>query len=260
MSKYKANISTDGENFFWIVIENGLIINRNATREEIVKIHTKARYYNKTNVCDRCREEDNITDKSVLYPGNARREEDKKGKETGRWFCNICKAKDYRDMPGSHNNIKKLMGDRRMKNQDPNHSNAFGDNVQELACVLYGWEDQNKKYDNHKIPIDCYDPKTRLYHQVQGRHYDSIVRCWPFTSFEREQKKDKYENMVCFCISKDGKRVERIYKFPEKVVKDKSCAYIYENPSKGGGGWYDQYRIIDEDELRKADEIWKNKI
>lgn len=55
----------------------------------------KTIYYNETNTCDRCIEEDNITKSSALYSGHARREYNLKGDWTGRWICDKCRNKGY---------------------------------------------------------------------------------------------------------------------------------------------------------------------
>ena len=131
--------------------------------------------------------------------------------------------------------------------------------TQKLASRSYGWEDLNEKYDNNRTPIDCYDPKMGLYHQVQGRHYNSIDKKWAFTEFEREREKI-FEDMICFCFSKDGKIVERIYKFPLKEIMERTGAVIYKNPTDWVGDpkitWYEKYRVKNEDELKKTNEIW----
>lgn len=207
----------------------------------------------KTFICDRCKISFNRT------TGNPCKERDKEGNETGRWLCNKCKAKYYYNMPGSHGNIIKSLRDCRTGNLNPNSEYAKADNSQELACELYGWIDLNKENDSYTTPIDCYDPKTGLYHQIKMRCYSSKRRSWPFSDFRDEWEKI-FEDMICFCISEDGNVVERIYKFPEKIVKDKSGVQIYKNPSRGGGGWYYEYRIRNEDELKRANDIWKEVI
>lgn len=119
------------------------------------------------------------------------------------------------------------------------------------------------KNDNYSTgaPIDCYDPKTGLYHQVKGRLYDSIERCWSFAPLEKNWNK-KYGNMVCYCISKDGKMVERIYKIPSFEIINRRCIKIVKNPMNSRGTspivpWYEQYRATCEEELEKVNEIWK---
>ena len=85
MTKYKVRISIDEENFIWIIVENGKVINRDACREELVKIRTKENFYNMTNICPICRKENNITDKSILYPKNAFHNVDENGKKIDEW-------------------------------------------------------------------------------------------------------------------------------------------------------------------------------
>ena len=121
----------------------------------------------------------------------------------------------------------------------------------------YGWEDLNKKYDNHKVPIDCYDPKIGLYHQVQGRRYNYRNKWWSFSGFEDEWEKI-FEDMVCFCYSKDGKIVERIYDIIKEEIEKRKGVSIVKNPMNTTVPWYEKYRIKDEDELKKANEMWKD--
>lgn len=221
----------------------------------IRNIVPKIRHYNPTNICDNVDEDGNKCEEK-LVSGRVRRDYDKDGNWTGKWICKMCRMKEYRKLSNSNSNIIKSLRDRRIGNQNPSSENAKGDNSQELACILYEWEDLNKKYNNYNYPVDCYDSKTGLYHQVKGVFYYSERGFWPFTNFEREFGK-KYETMVCFCISKDGKTIERIYKFPENVVKNRYGATIVKNPVRGVQ-WYKKYRVEDEDELKKANDIWKH--
>ena len=68
--------------------------------------------------------------------------------------------------------------------------------------------------------------------------------------------------MVCFCFSKDGKIVERIYIFPKKEIERVKALAVVKSPTDAHRNpivpQYEQYRITDEDELKKANEIWKN--
>lgn len=216
--------------------------------------------YNKGNVCDRCRENDRITDDSRLYPGHARKENDKNGNWTGRWNCPKCYQKYDSN---SHNNIMKSLAGRRTGNPNPDHENIKGDNSENLVCELYGYENLNKKYDNYRTEIDCYDPKTGLYHQVRGRWYNPKYKFWGITILEMERFK-KYEDIICICCSEDG-NVERIYRFPLKLVKEKEIKHIniYRYDFKGRpyeSGWYEKFRIIDIEEIKKANLILKQLI
>lgn len=250
MSKYRISVSIDEKNFFWIVVDNGRFI-RNPTKEDLMG--TKLKSYNKTNICSRCREENGITDNSILYPGKAYREKDKNRKETGRWTCSKCYFKNINIESDSYNNIIKQLRPCRMGSLDPNCPAAKGRKSQKLACRLYELKDLDIENDNYNSPLDCYDPKTGLYHQVQGRYYK--YERWPFNGFKDEWGKI-FENMICFCFSEDGNIVERIYIFPWKEIIEITGVTIYKNPSIRVP-WYGQYRVTNEDELKKANEIWK---
>lgn len=211
------------------------------------------KHYNETNSCDRC-------GKSFeeLGWGHPLKEYDEKGEWTKKWDCPTCQSKYD---PNSYGNTIRSVRNCRTHNQNPNFSQTKGDKSQELACGMYGWEDLNKKNDNYTrgTPIDCYDPKTGLFHQVRGRWYDSINRCWQFVHLERERFKE-YEDMVCYCISKDGKRIERIYKIPLWKITERKSIGIYKYDIRRipyEDGWYEQYRVTDEEELKKANEIYQ---
>lgn len=260
MTKYRISVSIDGENFFWIVVDNEKFI-RNPTKEDLMG--TKLKSYNNTNICPRCREGYEregckLTDKSILYPKNALRERDIVGNET--CVCKKCYSRD--------DYIERFkVGHRRTGNLDPSSNQAKGDNSQELACILYGWVDLNKKNDNHNSPIDCYDPKTGLYHQVRGKSLRVINRYitvegeeiyyegWMLGGLEIEWGKKKYEGMVCFCFSEDWEIIERIYRpLWEEIMRVKGIT-VYKNPIYVIP-WYEKYRVTDEDELKKANDIW----
>lgn len=258
MSKYRILVSIDGENFFWVVVDKERFI-RNPTTED--RIGTKLIYYNPTNVCSRCRKENNVTDKSILYPRKAYREYSNKGNWTERWLCSSCWNKIRYIRGETVVNIEKLLKDCRTGNLDPNCTTAKAIKSQKLACKLYEWKNLNEESDNHCSPLDCYDPKTGLYHQVQMRHYISERGYWPFNGFADEWKKI-FEDMVCFCISEDGKIVERIYKFPWKEIIERTGATVYKNPidkwhNPVTPGWYVEYIKTNEDELKNANDIWK---
>jgi len=216
---------------------------------------TNKTYYNRKNTCDRC--EINFD----IAIGHPYREYDIDGNWTGKWNCNNCYEKYD---PNSQRNLIKSMRDRRTNNQDSNSSNAKGDNFQELTCRWRSTvstipvDDLNKKLDNYRSPID-HTPDSELgIIQTAGRLYDSYNRCWSFGSLEREWYKE-FDYEMCYCVSKDGKNIERIYITPNKEIKDKrKSIVIYKSHQYSRGpSWYDDYLIRDEEILRKVNEIWK---
>lgn len=205
------------------------------------------KYYNSTDTCNRCKIE-------KLSPGNACREYDEKGNWNGNWLCTRCYRRyDY---------IERYICDHRTENQELNTSNAKGDLFQELTCRWRSTvstipvEDLNKKNDNYKSPID-HTPDSELgIIQTGGRLYNSRNGMWTFGGLEREWDK-KFDVIICYCTSKDGKIIERIYIIPKEEIKDKRTTIgIYKNPSRYV--WYEQYRIIDEETIKKVNEIWKD--
>lgn len=137
MSKCKIYVSKDRKNFFWTVIDRQKLI-LNPTEEDL---KTKSISYNKTNICPRCREDEEIngkelTDKSILYPGNVLHDTDKNGKKVNEWVCRIHGLKHRNKYnPNGNYNLKKLLGNRRTHNQHPDDRNAFGDDCQECTCL-----------------------------------------------------------------------------------------------------------------------------
>jgi hypothetical protein len=254
VTHYKSWRIIDGRPSQTIVDENGSIINRHPNKEELICLEEEIPRgngnYNPTNTCEFV-EKDDKRCAEKLYPRNAR-QFNIDGKVV--WFCERHSGRYNTKLPNSQNCIMKALANIRTGNQNPNHEGTKADMSQELACKLYGWIDLNKKYDNHRSQFDCYDQITGLYHQVQMRCYSAGRSRWPFTSFEREWEK-KFEDMVCLCISEDGKIIERIYKFPWKEITRLTGISIYKSRRVH---WYDKYRVKDEDELKKAGDIWKN--
>lgn len=159
-------------------------------------------------------------------------EKDKNEKETGRWICRNCYWIEY----NRDDYVERYKIGHRKTGNLVYLNHMIGDN-----------------YDNYKSPIDCYDPKTGLYHQVQGRCYYSVQGTWPFSGFKREWKKI-FENMVCFCFSKDGKIVERIYKFLWEEIMRVTGITVFNNDNYHR---YDKYKVIDKEEIKKVNDIWK---
>lgn len=252
MTKYKSFISIDEIEFIWIIVDDGKILSKNPSIEELNKVSKIGLRYNETNICHICREENDITDRSILYPRNVRREKDKDGNETGRY---VCPKHYFRTDPNSHINAMKSVRSCRTGNQNPLHTSTRGDRDIELACRLYDYENLNKTKDRYNTDIDCRSNKTGLYHQIRGRCYNSKHGFWSLGAFDNEWEKE-YEDIVCFCKSVDGKRIERIYRFPQPVIKGMRSISIVKISSRGIS-WYEKYRIKDDEEIKKANEIWK---
>lgn len=157
-TKNRIHVSFDGINFFWTVYEstNGKLI-MNPTKDDLYE--TKLKTYNSTNVCSICREEwekegNELTDKSILRPKNARRF------DIGNieiWVCESHSGRYRQKLPNSQNNIKKSLADCRTGNST-DHTKILGNNCEKLTEKWLGAGRLSAKYDNYSnLPLD-HDP------------------------------------------------------------------------------------------------------
>jgi len=263
MAKYRVLVSFDGKNFFWIVVDNGKLIN-NPAKEDLKG--TKFISYNKTNICPRCREEHErdgkeLTDKSVLYPGNVQRETDKKGKRIEKWICKIHGNSYYeRYSPNSTNNLKKSLRDNRTDNLNPSCNTAKGDLGESVTSIWRGVKKLSVEYDNYELSLDhSPDPELGII-QTKCSWYDIEYGMWSI-KWKNDWYK-KFDYVIVYCISADGSTVERIYIFPREEVIMMTGVTIYKNPKDSHGNpkipWYEKYRLKDKEQIKKINEIWNN--
>lgn len=258
-----------------IVDESGNIVNKRPSKEELKGLEDERLIvrriingkYNDTNSCDNIKE-DGKRCGNKLIQGNYPRREYKDGKWTGRWFCKSCYDYDYYRsvLKNDPNNLRKLIGDRRTGNLRVNSSQAKGDKFQELTCRWRCVKDLNVENNNFNYPIDHSRDQELGIIQTKGRWLRVIKSCtttkgeikyyegWGFV-FLREIYKE-FDNMICYCASKDGKIIERIYILPREEVTNISGVDIYKNPSRGVQ-WYEKYKINDEELMNKVNEIWR---
>jgi len=249
MSKYRMSASIDGNNFFWIVIDKEKLI-KNPTEEDLKG--AKLRSYNKTNICPICRKEKKITDKSILYPKNARQI-----KETEEWVCKDHYGKDYqKNNPNSQHNLLKLLRDRRTGNLKDSYL-IFADNCEELTCEVFGVDNLNEKNDNYLSPIDhsrhpelgTIDTKGRRFSRNFGANggWDVVYR---ITEYERQ-----YDNAIIWCANENGDIIERGYIVPKKEIDKRRAIKIYKDTIRLS--WVEEYRIKDKKILENVNKIWK---
>lgn len=280
MTKYKVQISIDGENFFYVIIENGKVINRDTTREELVNITTREYCYNKTNICPRCREENNITDKGILYPGNAVKGY-KKGSWKGKWLCTKCYMRDYNKEYRGYENILKPLANRRTGNlRDLN--NILGDDCEKLTDIVFGTKRLSVLYDNYELPLDhtpipegvslviggeLVDLSGKILQTKGGlltnlSSYKNIegeikyYKGWSFDVHRERYKEFDYE--ICYCTNKDGMLIEMIYIFiKEEIIKHPTIRItkIPTNRQWSISPWYEKCRV--EEILGQVNKTWK---
>jgi len=268
MTRYKVKVTIDENNPFWIVVDNGILI-RNPTQEDLKD--SKFISYSDDNICPICREENNITDKSILYPRNANRDTDKNGKKTDEWVCKRHSLMHYhRYDPDSYSNIRKSMSACRMMNSKY-HNKIIGDRCEELTKKWTGAKRLSVEHDKYsQLPID-HGPITKHIHvmigdklvdlygkvpQTKGHSYNPKYDRWAIDT--RKERNKEFDILIFYCISEDGKTVERIYIFPKEEMT-KNGITISKNPSRGIQ-WYEKCRVTDECELNKVDEMWKKSL
>jgi len=173
--------------------------------------------------------------------------------------------------PNNQRNIIKLLADRRTGNlRDEKH--IIATMSQKLTCELLGVEDLNEKlccyntpYDHNRITkhilimvggklVDLYGmiPQTKV------SHYHSRYGSWD-TQTESELDKN-FDIIILWCINKDRSGIDRCYIIPKEEIITTMIS-IYKNPTDSHGNpktpWYDQYRVTDEEFIKRADDIWK---
>lgn len=88
-----------------------------------------------------------------------------------------------------------------------------------------------------------------------GKRYNKYNRANTCDSNLKKEHKKNFDVLICYCASKDGKIIERIYIFPKEEIVKRSSIAIYKNPSKGS--WYEKYRVKDENTLKRVNELFK---
>jgi len=266
MAKYKICAAIDENNPFWIVVDNGRFI-RNPTKEDLKDAEFKV--YSDDNICPICREENIITDKSILYPGNSFHNTDKDGKKIDEWVCKKHGERNYKRYdPNSLENIKKSMSGCRTGNIK-DHSKILGGNCEELTSRLFGARRLSVEYDKYSqlhfdhFPIPngvsiviggkLVDLSGKI-PQTKGRQYSPEYRWWIFSDMIQE-----CDVMICYCIREDGDYIERIYIFSKDKIPSGHVG-IFKYDPKGNLYKNDRYkdsRVTDEKFLEKANKAWK---
>lgn len=247
--KYRSYRIIDGKPRWVIIDGEGRVVDRNPSKEELKLYQVQNFKHNETNICSRCKKEKLVSEKAL-------REYDTKGNLTGRWICFKCHMKEQNNKPYSYKNLIKQMAGRRIGNSDLDHTSVLGDMCEDLSCKLFGAKNFNKENDNYRTPIDHWCKELGFF-QTKGRLYNHIERLWGFCSLERDWDKE-FDKLVTYCISSDGRIIERIYIFPLKEAIKRKTISIVKNLTYKNCGWYEQYRVTDEEVLKKANDIWKD--
>lgn len=206
--------------------------------------------YNSTNTCYRCGK--NFDKIGWNYP---QEERDEKGNGTGKWDCPACwKIND----PNSENNIVKSIVDSRTGNLDPDSSKAKGNLGERLTSEWKGVKILSIEYDNYGLSLDhSPDPELGII-QTKIAWYDRKNRGWT-GNFRNEYNKN-FDYVIFYCVSENGETIECTYIIPEEEAKSKTSFRIIKYRKSGllyENGWYEKYRLKDEKEMKKINDIWK---
>lgn len=266
--RYKIIISTDEQNFFWITIDDGIVA-WNPTGEDLKGAIVKS--YNKTNMCELCIKENNITDKSILYPGNAKKWINREGVRTDKWVCNKHWARDYNHSPSGILSLQKSLRHRRLGIQNPDSPNAIGDRGERLTDMIFRTTRLSVKDDCYNGPLDHSQIPKGTFVKLRERLIDISEKIpqtkianftidigtnggW-FYKYRTIEHKKRYDIMILWCISKDKLSIERGYIIPKDMTNKIISIGIIKDPSRIV--WYDEYRIIDENILEQINEYWR---
>lgn len=224
---YKSHRIIDGKLGLVIIDENGKIVNKDPSKEQLklipkdCEIYFRKRriFYNATNTCDRIKD-NGIRCGNELIPTHAYQKYD-----TGKWICRSCHQKE--------------LADYRNNNLDPLSEHGIGYICEQITCKVRRVDNLNMVHDNFNTPIDhSRDHKLGII-QTKGAIYNAFNRDWCIY-VKREQEKE-FDYLFVICMSEDMKNVERVYIFPKKVILDRNSIRIYKNSSRGT--YYDKYRI-----------------
>lgn len=251
-----------------IVDENGKVVSDNPSKEELKGLQEepyidgrskrmKRESYNLTNTCEKIRQ----VGFSWRMCGNelkshhAHREYNKEGKKTGRWICDFC----YNRYDPNRKNLYKerygVVANSRTGNILQGSNKEKGDMFERLTSIWREVKILSIENDYYMGPIDHSRDSELGIIQTKGRFYNSVNRRWSFSGLEREYNKE-FDFMISYCADKDGKYIEKIYIFPKSEIIKRKGITIVKNPSRWTP-WYEQYRVIDEEIIKKINDIWK---
>lgn len=194
------------------------------------------------------------------------RERDSEGIDTRRYICKEHYFKNYNryryadDMKDSNSFVffQKATRKVRMGNLDPNSNLGVGNNFEKLSEIYFDIDNLNVINNNYRFPIDHSKHSILGIMQTKGAFFSIDVGAkggWQIGYRTTEYKK-QYDKMICWCASKDGKTIERGYIIPKNEIDKRRSIGIVKDP-RTWPVWYEQYRITNEKELKKINEIWK---
>lgn len=194
MTEYFKSIRIlDGSPREVIVDNNGKLVKRDPTNEELGSIEREPysrnktlKKYNDTNTCDICRENGKTV---ILTSENARQERDKSGNPTGRWTCDVCYATYYRygtyDKPEKYTNTLCWL---REQQKITAKKDGFGDIEKWLK-----WKSENNIRENEKRTLRYLREQEKIDAEKDGFDNVDNWKKWrsdPFNILEKKYGKE----------------------------------------------------------------------
>lgn len=205
-------------------------IDGNFERNDIAKTG-RVRHYNKTNTCERIKENGDICGEP-LVPGKTRREYDKDGNETGRWLCYKCRGRDYQNLPDSHNSF--VAANRNVRTGNIGKKSEQGKTIisQAVVAKYLGIEDLNIKMDNYSHYIDM---EHERYGKIDVKYSSLMYGVWWLFN---NRKKIDCDTNICIGLDKSGDNIESVFFIPNDIIMHNTGITIARSGSK-----YDEFKV-----------------
>lgn len=220
----------------WVVVNNkGKIMNYEPNKYNLKDTFIWDLSYVYGDTCDKCKT-------GILNIKNAFREYSKDGDWTGRWLCKVCYDivyNRYRDMRITCCRSLTLSND---------CTTAKGNNFEELTHIWRGVEILSIENNHYTGPFDHSRDQKLGTIQTKGSYGSEF-----YTNNEIEKR---FDYLICYCASRNGKIIEAIYIFPISEVICRHGINITLNSSRSS--WHEKFRVKDKDELKKVNKIWQD--
>ena len=151
------------------------------------------------------------------------------------YTCKKCYGRIVQNLPDSQNNIRKRLANSRNKQLDPDSGPGKGFIGEQIVANTLGIKNCNLDRDNFNYQIDLYDDIK--YKKIQVK-YTALNRDGEW--FVQNYDGNYFDHLFIVCMSKDYKKVERVYIIPWcEAIKRKSITII----EKMKKTWYNLYMV-----------------
>ena len=227
----------------WVIVGgDGIIINKNPTKEELKSAIKWIFQHNSTETCYRCNISFDKLSRSPL------KEKDKDGKWLGMWDCVNCWEKYD---PNSDTNKRKLDADCRNNDLDPNSKHGIGYITATLVKKFLGIEDCFDITDNFNyLKYDMIEHEN--WGLVDAKGSSLLTKDGYLCHKFGIRKNKKADHFFCIGYDKDRKHVIAVFIIPneEDISELDTITVLYNG--------YSKYNIFkeNEEEVKKWDDLF----